>query len=83
MTHQTIARINREIPCDPVLYEQQDSGLGLIISQYLVRLYQGKLSIDSNLNRGTSVMVTIPLSRNQHHSAHTPQQNFDSQQFFY
>ena len=83
MTHQTIARINREIPCDPVLYEQQDSGLGLIVSQYLVRLYQGKLSIDSNLNQGTSVVVTIPLSGNQHHSADIPQQNFDSHEFFY
>ncbi len=83
MTHQKIASTNREMPCDPFLSEQHDSGLGLIVSQYIVRLHQGKLSIDSNLNRGTSVVVTIPLSRNQHHSADTPQQNFDSQQFFY
>ncbi len=68
MTEQKIASINRQISCDHFLYEQQDSGLGLIISQYLLRLHQGKLSIDSNLNRGTSVVVTIPLTGNQHHS---------------
>jgi len=36
-------------------------GLGLYITQHLVELMQGKLSINSQLNKGTSCLLTLPL----------------------
>ena len=36
-------------------------GLGLYITQYLVELMQGKLSINSKLDQGTTCLLTIPL----------------------
>jgi len=40
-------------------------GLGLYISRYLVELMQGALSITSQLNRGTTCSLTLPLPEGQ------------------
>ena len=46
-------------------YEQQGSGLGLIISKRIAELFEGEMSIQSTQGKGTTVMVTFPgeLSR--------------------
>jgi PAS domain S-box-containing protein len=46
---------------DPHLAER-GWGLGLSISQSLVELHNGKLSIESELGEGTSVSITLPLT---------------------
>ncbi len=42
------------------LYEQQGSGLGLIIAIRLAKLHAGKLFIESLLGQQTTVLVTLP-----------------------
>jgi len=53
-------------------FEQQDSsitrkyggtGLGLAISHSLVQLMQGKLEVNSELNKGTCFIITLPLEK--------------------
>jgi signal transduction histidine kinase len=43
------------------LYEQQGSGLGLVICKRLVELHGGDLVIESALPQGTTVYVRLPL----------------------
>lgn len=43
------------------LYEQQGSGLGLVIVEQLVRLYDGELVIDSGAEEGTHIHLYLPL----------------------
>lgn len=43
-------------------------GLGLYITQYLVELMQGTLSIKSQLNKGTTCLLTLPLPARQYTS---------------
>lgn len=43
------------------LQDNDGVGLGLYITQYLVELMQGKLSINSKLNKGTTCLLTLPL----------------------
>ncbi|NLM52075.1 MAG: ATP-binding protein, partial [Firmicutes bacterium] len=40
---------------------QAQSGIGLSLSDEIVRLMQGRLEIQSQLGRGTCVTVTLPL----------------------
>ncbi len=41
-------------------HEQQGAGLGLAIAQLIAKIYGGELHIDSELDVGTSVTVTLP-----------------------
>ncbi|MFW6359218.1 MAG: hybrid sensor histidine kinase/response regulator [Chroococcales cyanobacterium] len=43
------------------LYEQQGSGLGLIIAKRLTDLLDGKFAIESTAGKGTKVQVSFPL----------------------
>lgn len=47
------------------LYEQQGSGLGLVIVHQLVHLYDGSWRIDSDLDGGTQVHLWLPLADDQ------------------
>jgi signal transduction histidine kinase len=47
---------------DPRVQQQSGSGLGLSLVQEVVRLHGGKLSVQSELNKGTRFTVTLPLS---------------------
>lgn len=38
-------------------------GLGLAIAQYATQLHQGTITLDSQLNQGTTVTVSLPLSQ--------------------
>lgn len=62
MTPNQIRDIGAYMQFERKLYEQQGSGLGLIISKRLVELYRGELVIDSVVGQTTTVSVSIPLA---------------------
>lgn len=55
-----ISRIGAFMQFDRKRYEQQGSGLGLIISKRLVELFKGELKIQSKVGEGTTIVVTLP-----------------------
>jgi two-component system sensor histidine kinase/response regulator len=57
MTAEQIACIGAYMQFEREWYEQQGSGLGLIISRLLIQLDGGKLTIESQVNQGTTVNV--------------------------
>lgn len=63
MTREQIMATGAFMQFDRQRYEQQGLGLGLALVKRLVDLHDGKLLIDSTVNDGTSVMVTLPGCR--------------------
>lgn len=61
MTQETMDRIAAYVQFDRKIFEQQGAGLGLSIARRLVDLNQGKLTLDSKPDRGTTVQVTFPM----------------------
>jgi signal transduction histidine kinase len=61
MTQETMDRIAAYVQFDRKIFEQQGAGLGLSIARRLVDLNQGKLTLDSEHDRGTTVHVTFPV----------------------
>lgn len=61
MNASQIKQIGPFIQFDRQHYEQQGSGLGLAIVKKLVELHHGKFTIDSQPERGTRVMIELPL----------------------
>lgn len=59
-----IPKIGAYMQFDRKFYEQQGSGLGLVISKRIVELYSGSLSFESVPGKGTTVHVTLPGSPN-------------------
>jgi signal transduction histidine kinase len=47
---------------DPRVREERGSGLGLSLTNEIVRLHGGKLTVNSELNKGSTFTVTLPLS---------------------
>jgi signal transduction histidine kinase len=45
-------------------YEQQGSGLGLIIAKKIVEIYDGNFEIKSKTGEGTSIFVQLPVPHN-------------------
>lgn len=45
--------------------KKSGSGLGLAIASQIIELHNGKLSIDSKLNKGTTVKIIIPKERKE------------------
>lgn len=60
MTREQIARIGPHMQFDRRTYEQQGSGLGLVIARRLTELQGGEWSIDSAPGRYTTVRVSFP-----------------------
>ncbi len=60
MTKEQIANIGAYMQFERKLYEQQGSGLGLIIAKRLTELHEGQLTIESIPNKQTIVRVALP-----------------------
>jgi two-component system sensor kinase len=63
MSAEDIDRIGAYIQFERKLYEQQGSGLGLIIAKRMTELYGGKLEIQSIPNEQTTVSICLPLNQ--------------------
>lgn len=62
MAAQQIDDIGAYMQFERRLYEQQGSGLGLIIAKRLTELYSGQLTIESVPKRQTIVRVRLPIA---------------------
>lgn len=62
MTKEQIANIGAYMQFERKQYEQQGSGLGLIISRMLVQLHGGELTIESTSKEGTTVTVAFNIA---------------------
>lgn len=61
ITAEQIAQIGAYIQFDRKTYEQQGSGLGLIIAKSIAEIYGGSLQIESIVDRETKVDVYLPI----------------------
>jgi two-component system sensor histidine kinase/response regulator len=64
MSAEQIANIGAYIQFDRKLYEQQGSGLGLVIAKRLAEIYAGRLTIESIPDQQTTVRVDLPAVLN-------------------
>lgn len=62
MKPEHVADIGAYVQFERKFYEQQGSGLGLAIAKRLVEIHGGQFSIQSQLNHGTCVRLTLPLA---------------------
>ncbi|MBC1279674.1 ATP-binding protein [Nostoc sp. UCD121] len=60
MTIEEIATIGAFVQFNRKSWEQQGSGLGLVIVQHIVKLYSGEFTIDSIPGKGTTVSISLP-----------------------
>lgn len=49
----------------------QGTGIGLALSKKLVELHHGEITVDSQLQKGSSFLVSIPLHKEQSHANNT------------
>ncbi|MGQ9889712.1 MAG: hybrid sensor histidine kinase/response regulator [Aggregatilineales bacterium] len=62
MTAEQIAQVGAYMQFNRRFYEQQGSGLGLIIARRLAELHGGQLEIESAVDADTTVTLTLPLT---------------------
>ena len=62
MSPEQIQKIGAYIQFDRNMYEQQGSGLGLIIVKRLLQIYDGNLFMNSNLNQFTQIKIQLPCN---------------------
>lgn len=60
ISSEFISKIGAYLQFDRKIYEQQGSGLGLIIVKRLCSLYNGDLTIDSIVNNSTKISIKLP-----------------------
>ncbi|MDQ1266771.1 MAG: hypothetical protein QG635_1923 [Bacteroidota bacterium] len=63
MTPEQIENIGAYCQFDRYVYEQQGTGMGIIIAKLLVFLHSGKFNISSKINTGTEVSISLPLAQ--------------------
>lgn len=63
MTAEQIARVGAYMQFNRRFYEQQGSGLGLIIARRLAELHGGQLTIESVEGTATTVTLKLPLAQ--------------------
>ena len=61
MNENQIANIGAYMQFERQFYEQQGSGLGLVIAKTLLEFYGGEIDIQSQEDLGTKISVTIPF----------------------
>lgn len=64
ITQEQISRIGAYMQFDRNIYEQQGSGLGLIIVKRLTQIYDGSLVIESEKDNITKIKVKLPVATN-------------------
>jgi signal transduction histidine kinase len=62
MTQEQISNVGGYVQFERKMYEQQGSGLGLIIAKRLLEIHGGTLAIQSQPGEGTSVTARLPGS---------------------
>ncbi|MFN8375028.1 MAG: response regulator [Anaerolineae bacterium] len=75
MTADQVQSIGAYMQFERRLYEQQGSGLGLVIAKRLTEFYDGKFYIESVPGRGTSVSITFALLSNANNNHVSQQQS--------
>ena len=60
MTEEQITNVRAYVQFERKMYEQQGSGLGLLIAKRLVELYGGEFSIESLPEKQTIIRIVIP-----------------------
>ena len=65
MKPEQIASVGAYMQFERKLYEQQGSGMGLIIAKRLAEIHRGELHIESIPEQGTTVRVMLPLDRDE------------------
>ena len=68
MSAQQIAQIGAYMQFERKLYEQQGSGLGLILTKRLAEVHGGELTIESIPGETTTVKVMLPMISRSHDS---------------
>jgi signal transduction histidine kinase len=61
MTEDQINRVGAYVQFDRRLYEQQGSGLGLVIVKKIAGVYNGDVTLTSVPNEKTTVTVSLPV----------------------
>ncbi len=64
MTQEQINNIGAYKQFNRNIYEQQGTGLGLIIAKLITKIHRGIFNIESKINFGTTIEVQIPLYQN-------------------
>ncbi len=62
MTAEQIESMGAYVQFNRKMYEQQGSGLGLTVAKQLIEMHGGSLSIQSDVDHGTTVTVRLPLA---------------------
>jgi DNA-binding response OmpR family regulator/anti-sigma regulatory factor (Ser/Thr protein kinase) len=60
MTEEQITNVGAYVQFERKMYEQQGSGLGLLIAKRLVELHGGKFSIESIYKQQTMIKIVLP-----------------------
>jgi signal transduction histidine kinase len=60
MSPDQIQNVGAWVQFDRKIYEQQGSGMGLIIAKRYIDLHGGRLEIESSRRQGTTMRVTLP-----------------------
>ncbi|MGL5510307.1 MAG: hybrid sensor histidine kinase/response regulator [Microcoleaceae cyanobacterium] len=60
MTAEQITNIGAYMQFERKLYEQQGSGLGLVVAKHIIELYDGTLTIESEPEHYTTITVCLP-----------------------
>ena len=63
MTEKQIAAIGGFMQFDRNIYEQQGTGMGLVISKKIANIFEADFSITSEPQQGTTVKISFPLVR--------------------
>jgi two-component system, sensor histidine kinase and response regulator len=63
MTREQTRKVGAYMQFGRKLHEQHGSGLGLTITKRLTQLHQGKFTVKGEPGQGTTVIVSLPLTR--------------------